>query len=163
MTRTITLLLIGCTLAGFACEQKPATPRSNPPADAAARPAGSQPQTEGHHGDRIELGTQEVSGLTVRAARDVGEIRAGGDAPIDVWLTTADGAAAQVTAVRFWIGSEDAEGSVKARAEIEDPAEPSHWHTHAEIPSTLGDDAQLWVEIEREGEKQATSFPLKRE
>jgi hypothetical protein len=64
--------------------------------------------------------------------------------------------------VRFWIGRQDAAGSIKARAEIEDPAEPNHWHTHAEVPDPLPSDSKLWVELEIEGQgKEVGSFDLK--
>lgn len=111
------------------------------------------------HGPAIELGTATIGGWTVRAARDQGEIKPGGDAPIDVWLT---GGTSKIIAVRFWIGVESAAGSIKARAEIETPAEPNRWHTHAEVPSPLPAGSRLWVEIESEGQgKQVGSFDLK--
>ena len=63
--------------------------------------------------------------------------------------------------MRFWIGSADARGSIKARAEIEIPAEPNHWHTHAEVPDPLPAGGKLWVEIEDEkGVKHVASFDL---
>ncbi len=102
------------------------------------------------------LGEQTVDGMTVKASRDDVEFSAGGEAPIDVWVDGGDGKAVGVTAVRFWIGTEDGRGSVKAKAEIEG----DHWHTHAEIPSTLPDGARLWVQIERGDESSTTSFDL---
>lgn len=154
------------------CDQKPAAPHAGtgasdaakPPAGAPGKPAGEpQPAAgHGHGGEVVELGTSIVGDLTVRASRDQGELRAGGDAAIDVSITTADGKPASVTAVRFWIGTEDAKGSVKARAEIEDPKDPSHWHTHAEIPNPLPAGAQLWVEIETAEGKKTAGFDLKR-
>ncbi len=117
----------------------------------------------GHGGEVIELGTTTIGDLTVRASRDKGEIKIGGDAPIDVWVMTADGKPATVTVVRFWIGTADAKGSIKAKADIEIPAEPNHWHTHAEVPATLTLDAKLWVEVETEKSTKAVgSFDLKR-
>ena len=86
-------------------------------------------------------------------------MKAGGDAPIDVWLTGGD--ISKVTAVRFWIGTESGAESVKARAEIEIPSEPNHWHTHAEVPSPIPAESRLWVEIEAEGQKMVGSFELK--
>lgn len=179
----IALFIAGCMMLALAgCEQKPpappagggsnagaanprVAPSDKPSADGAQPDAGraKPPAAPGHGGEIVELGTAKIGELTVRASRDKGEIKAGGDAPIDVWLTTADGKPAAVTAVRFWIGSEDAKGSIKAKAEIEDPKQPNHWHTHAEVPSPLPDGAKLWVEIEEAGgKKTAGSFDLKK-
>lgn len=117
----------------------------------------------GHGGEVIELGTTAIGDFTVRASRDKGEIKGGGDAPIDVWVTTADGKPAEVAVVRFWIGTADAKGSIKAKADIEIPTEPNHWHTHAEVPAALTPDAKLWVEVETNQKSKAVgSFDLKR-
>jgi hypothetical protein len=126
------------------------------PPVASARPGGG---AAGHGGSIIELGTATIGPFAVRASRDQAEITAGGDAPIDVWLTGGD--IATVTAVRFWIGTEQGENFVKARADIEIPSEPNHWHTHAEVPSPLPSGAALWVEIEVGGKKHAGSFDLR--
>jgi hypothetical protein len=116
------------------------------------------PATGHHSGKVIELGSATIGPYKVRAARDDGDIKNAADAPIDVWV---DGTP-KVETVRFWIGTQDAKGSIKARAAIEFPDQPNHWHTHAEIPKPLPADSRLWVEIE--GEKGATSvgsFELK--
>lgn len=113
----------------------------------------------GHGGPIIELGTTTIGPFSVRASRDQGAITPGGDAPIDVWLTGGD--ISKVTAVRFWIGTEQGDQFVKAKADIEDPAEPNRWHTHAEVPSPLPAGSKLWVEIETGGQKQVGSFDLK--
>jgi ABC-type Zn2+ transport system substrate-binding protein/surface adhesin len=113
----------------------------------------------GHHGSAIELGTATIGSFSVRAARDEGAIQPGGDAAIDVWLT---GDLARITAVRFWIGLEDAAGSVKTKAETENSDQPNHFHTHAEAPSPIPDGSKLWVELDITGEgKKAASFDLK--
>jgi hypothetical protein len=117
----------------------------------------------GHGGSVIALGEQPIGPFTAKASRDEGQIVAGKDAPIDVTVTPAEGSAAKAIAVRFWIGTQDAKGSVKAKAEIEDPADPTRWHTHAEIPAEIPADAKLWVEIETDaGEQHVGSFDLKR-
>lgn len=161
MTRNpLLLVIITLALAG-GCDRKP-------PADSGGTPAtnsGAQPPAndDGHggHGAPIELGAVKIGAFDVRAARDWGDIVAGGDAPIDVWIT---GGTTKVTAVRFWIGVADARGSMKVRAEIEDPAQPSHWHTHVELPAPLPDDCELWVEIETDAGATVTgSFDLKRD
>jgi hypothetical protein len=105
------------------------------------------------HGPVTQLGEQTVGGYIVKASRD-GALTAGGEAPIDVSVSGG----AKVSAVRFWIGSEDGKGSVKAKAAIEH----ENWHTHAEVPKPLATDAKLWVEIEAEGGAKVTaSFDLK--
>ncbi len=112
----------------------------------------------GDHGPMIELGASTLGDWSVRASRDQGDLAPGGEAAIDAWITGGTGT---IVAVRFWIGTEDAAGSIKARAEIENPAHPNHWHTHVELPDPLPADARVWVEVELEGgAKSAASFPL---
>lgn len=157
MNRQVSIVLCSAALIGFAaCSKEPATPDS----DGHDHGAGDG-HDDGHadHGPVIELGTSAIGDWTVSATRDEGEIEPGGDAPIDVRLT---GGSSKVVAVRFWIGAEDASGSIKARAEIEDPAEPDHWHTHAEAPDPIPSGSRLWVELELEGQgKKTGSFDLK--
>ncbi len=106
------------------------------------------------HGPTTQLGELSADGFLVKASRD-GGIKAGGDAPIDVWVT---GGTVKVAAVRFWIGTQDAKGSLKAKAEIE----KDNWHTHAEIPNPLPESSKLWVEIEADnGQKTLVGFDLK--
>jgi len=119
------------------------------PADAPA-----DGRNDGHtHGATTQLGEQESGGFKIKASRD-GDLKAGGDAPIDVWVTGG----AKVAAVRFWIGTEDGKGSMKAKAELES----DNWHTHAEVPDPLPAGAKLWVEVEAEGgAKTVVGFDLK--
>lgn len=164
---TLSVLAIASLPAG--CEKKPApsaptggaSPAQSDHAHkdgdghnhGAATPAGSQ---SGHgddhaHGPTVQLGQQEVGGLTIRASRD-GAVTPGKDVPIDVWVTGP-----KPTAVRFWIGTQDAKGSVKAKAALE----KDNWHSHAEVPSPLPAGSKLWVEIETaKGERLAASFDL---
>jgi hypothetical protein len=112
---------------------------------------------EGHHGPALELGSTTIGGWSVRATRDEDEIKAGGEAPVDAYVTGTG----NVTVVRFWIGVEDASGSVKARASIEN-AEKQNWHTHVEVPNPLPEGSKLWVEVEDDsGGKNVASFDLK--
>jgi hypothetical protein len=116
----------------------------------------------GHGGAVIALGEQIIGTFTAKATRDEGQIVAGKDAPIDVTITPAAGATTKAVTVRFWIGTQDAKGSVKARAEIEDPKDPNRWHVHAEIPSPMPAGSKLWVEIEDDkGGTTVGSFELK--
>jgi hypothetical protein len=149
-----------------ACEEKKPTPPA--PAPAGTKPADDHGHDHapapvaGHGGEVIQLGTATIGKFDVKATRDEGQIVAGKDAPIDVTVTPTAGSAAKPTAVRFWIGTEDAKDSVKAKADIENPAEPNRWHTHAEIPNPIPTGSKLWVEIETEtGEKALGSFELK--
>lgn len=115
----------------------------------------------GHDGPMTDLGSSSIGSFTMKASR--GQIAAGSDAPINAWLTpSVGGANANVVAVRFWVGTQSGAESVKAKAEIEDPAQPNHWHGHAEVPNPIPAGSRLWVEIEFEGQgKQAGSFDLK--
>lgn len=110
---------------------------------------------DGHdHGPSTALGDASAGPFTVKASRD-GDLKSGGDASVNATITTTQGKAA---AVRFWIGAEDARGSIKAKGELSD----DHWHAHVEVPQTLPDGSKLWVEIENDaGEKHLASFDLK--
>lgn len=145
--RIAALATASFTLAALtACGEKP---QDSAPAPTATAPqANSAAPTAGHGGPVIPLGTATIGPFNVVATRDQGQIIVGMDAPIDLTVTPADGSTAKPAAVRFWIGAQDARVSVKARAEIENPAEPNRWHTHAEIPNPLPEDTKLWVEIE---------------
>ncbi|MCL4743307.1 MAG: hypothetical protein KJZ54_14015 [Phycisphaerales bacterium] len=151
-----------------ACEEK--KPAATPAAPANADdhghdhgPGGEHAApTAGHGGPVIALGEQTIGTFDVKATRDEGQIVAGKDAPIDVTVTPVAGSTPTAAAVRFWIGTEDGKGSVKAKADIENPAEPNRWHTHAEIPNPLPEGSKLWVEIETDsGEVVVGSFDLK--
>jgi hypothetical protein len=158
MKHTIVALTL-FALFTVGCKDKAATPAPKSPA-AAGTPAPKSTDDghgHGHGGAAVELGSTTIGPYSVMASRDAGDLRPGGDAPIDVWVT---GDTPKVAAVRFWIGTEDAAGSVKAKADIE--TGPTHWHTHAELPEPMPAGAQLWVEIEDEkGVKSTGSFPLK--
>ncbi len=113
----------------------------------------ASPAADHSHGAVIELGETEAGGFKIRASRD-GDVKAGGEAPIDVWVNGGKGG----NAVRFWIGSEDAKGSIKAKAEVE----VDHWHTHVEAPDPMPAGTKLWVEIEGDGgAKTVVGFDLK--
>ena len=123
----------------------------------AAKPDGKPSgMSDGHgSGPAVQLGEQVISGMTIKAARD-GDVAAGGDVPVDVWVTSAT---AKVTAVRMWIGTEDGKGSLKAKAALEKDS----WHNHVEVPKELSAASKLWVEVETEkGEKTVAGFELKK-
>jgi hypothetical protein len=106
------------------------------------------------HGDAAELGTATVSGFTVKVMQE-GEIAEGKDAAFEISVT---GGSAKPSAVRAWIGAENAQGSVKGKAEVEGDG----YHLHVEVPKPIPAAAKLWVEIEGDrGTKVVTSFALK--
>lgn len=174
----LVLVCVAGAMIGLAgCDKKPETAKPASTGAGTGAPAGAQApkaadvghkegdghdhgdghdQGDGHdHGPVTALGEQTIGGFTVKASRD-GEIKAGGDAPVDAWVT---GGSAKVAVVRFWIGSEDAKGSVKAKADLE----KDNWHSHVEIPNPIADGSKLWVEIENDkGEKLVGGFDLKR-
>jgi hypothetical protein len=166
--RTITVLTMSAlTLALTGCgESKPAPTAKGTAAENHGHAHGSGGEHQDHakpapapdddhgHGVVVQLGEQQVAGFTVRASRD-GKLEGASDSPIDVWITGGTG---KVKSVRFWVGTEDAKGSVKAKAELE----RDNWHTHAELPSPMPADSKLWVEFEVEGGgKQLVGFDLK--
>ena len=155
----LSLSLLAMPLVG--CEKKAEGP-SKPTAGGAKDDGHNHKPGEKHddhgdghdHGATTQLGEQTAEGFTVKASRD-GEIKAGDDAPIDVWVT---GGTDKVATVRFWIGTQDAKGSVKAKAELE----KDNWHTHVEIPNPIPQGGKLWVEIETEkAAKVVVGFDLK--
>ncbi len=108
---------------------------------------------EDGHGATVELGEKAVGEFQVKASRD-GDVKAGAELPVDIWITGGP----KVVAVRFWIGTEDAKGSMKAKAELE----RDNWHTHGEVPSPMPTGSMLWIEIEAEGGlKTVANFDLK--
>jgi hypothetical protein len=120
----------------------------------------------GHGGAVIDLlatGANTVGPFNItKASRDKGDIIAGKDAAFDVTIEPKDAAGAKATAVRFWIGTEDGKGSVKAKAEIEDPKDPNRWHVHAEVPNPIPAGSKFYFEIEDDkGGTSVGSFDLK--
>lgn len=152
--RMIALLLcVSCVMITTGlpgCEKK-----SEPIKPAASASGATKADDHDHdHGPSTQLGEQAAGGFTIKASRD-GAITPGKDAAVDVWVT---GSSEKVSVVRFWIGTEDGKGSVKAKAELE----KDNWHTHVEIPSPLPAGSKLWVEIETAaGKKHLAGFDLK--
>ena len=166
MKTTATIVLsaaLALLFAGLsACEKKESPSAAADHGHEHAPAEAPKASTAGHGGAVIQLGSATIGDFEVAATRDEGDIVAGKDAPIDVTVTPRAGAAAKAAAVRFWIGVEDAKGSVKAKAAIENPAEPNRWHTHAEVPNPLPVGRKLWVEIETEaGARSVGSFELR--
>ncbi len=174
MHRNLTLIT-ALSLSSFAavstltgCKEKPSAPASSGSAKAEDHGHDHGPNGEhtapkaGHGGPVIALGEQTIGSFLAKATRDEGMIVAGKDAPIDVTVTPTADAGVKAVAVRFWIGTQDAKGSVKAKAEIENPQEPNRWHVHAEIPNPLPAGSKLWIEIEDDkGGTSVAGFDLK--
>ena len=128
----------------------PGAPKANPPATMAS---GDKHEDGDEHANRVELGSKTVGGLTLSATQD-DPIKAGGEAAFDLVITGG-----KPKAVRFWVGTEDGEGSAKAKAEEETP---DNWHTHAEVPDPLPPGSKFCAEVEpAAGETFTVSFDLK--
>jgi hypothetical protein len=110
------------------------------------------PATAGQH-NRLPLGEKTVGALKLVATMDA-PVKPGGEGAFDVVITGG-----KPKAVRFWVGTETAEGSVKAKADEETT---DNWHTHAEVPAQLPPGSKFWVEVEPPaGETFKASFDLK--
>jgi hypothetical protein len=117
-----------------------------------AAPAASQQAASGEH-KRTPIGETTMSGLKLVATMDE-PVKPGGEGAFDLVITGG-----KPKAVRFWVGTEDAKGSVKAKAEEETT---DNWHTHAEVPDPLPPGSKFWVEVEPPtGEPFKVSFDLK--
>lgn len=113
---------------------------------------------EHEEGPMTDLGSASGAGWTILAGRSA-TVAAGKETVVDLSIT---GGTDKIRAVRAWIGTQDGAGSVKSKAELEDPRDPDAWHTHAEVPNPLPAGSKLWVEIESEkGTKSTVSFDLK--
>ena len=130
-------------------------PAGNPPAaasQAAAKGGGED------HPNRVVLGeTTTANGTKFRALQDE-PVKPGGEGAFDLQVSgyTAGG---KPKAVRFWVGTEAADGSVKAKADEE---KPDNWHTHVEVPNPIPAGAKLWAEVEpATGENFKVSFDFK--
>jgi len=153
LTLTFSFTLIGCN-SEEETKPQPKTEQSSSNV--------SHHHVAGHGGAVIQLGTSNIGSFNVTATRDEGPIIAGKDAPIDVTVVPSTDETA--IAVRFWIGTEDGVGSIKAKAGIENPAEPNRLHTHAIVPNPIPTGCQLWVEIETNNRDKVTgAFDLNSE
>lgn len=130
-------------------------------------PSGEHSASKAGHGggviDLLDTGSNTVGPFTIsKASRDKGDVVAGKDAAFDVTLAPTLPTGPKVASVRFWIGTQDAKGSVKAKAEIEDPKDPNRWHVHVEVPNPMPTGSKFWFEIEDDnGGMHVGSFDLK--
>ena len=132
---------------------------ANTSSGGAAPAAATQQTATGEHEehDQLPIGEKTVGDLKLVASMAAPlKSSGGGEAAFDVVITGG-----KPKAVRFWIGNESGEGSVKAKAEEETT---DNWHAHAEVPDPLPPGSKFWVEVEPPtGETITTSFDLKTE
>ena len=128
----------------------------NPPAQAGGTAASAGPK-KGDHPNAVSLGTTTAGEMTLAATQDE-PVKAGGESAFDLKITGYP-AGGKPKAVRFWVGAESGEGSVKAKAEEETP---DTWHTHVEVPNPIPAGGKFWAEVEPAGgERFKVSFDLK--
>lgn len=141
MTNSLRLLVTGALFLALAVGCGKGSPSAKPAPEKDAKSEPAPPAPAGHHGgDVVELGKATIGPWGIRLSRDGGLVP-GKDAGIDIWVESGT---PHPDVVRFWIGNEDAVGSVKALAGMEE----GHPHTHVEIPEPLPDTAKLWVELQ---------------
>ena len=162
MKKLFFCMIVGTAVASAGCGEddsgqtntgSSASAPSAAPAPSAS-PATQSATPEGHH-NRIPIGETTVGSLKLVATMDA-PIKAagGGDGAFNVVITGG-----KPKAVRCWVGTEEAKGSVKAKADEETT---DNWHTHAEVPAPLPPGSKFWVEVEpATGEKFTTSFDVK--
>ena len=128
---------------------------ANAPADSSATAASQPAAAAAAPHNHLPLGEKTVGSLKLVATMDAPvKAAGGGEGAFDVVITGG-----KPKAVRFWVGTEDAKGSVKAKAEEETT---DNWHTHAEVPQPLPPNSRFWVEVAPPtGEKFVASFDLK--
>jgi hypothetical protein len=144
----ITLFAANVIAAGMlgSCERQASPPPAQGPA--------AHVEDEHGHGDEIALGKQAIGGFEVGVSL-MGAAVAGKEAHVEI---TVEGGAGKPGGVRVWIGTADAKGSLKARAD----AEEHGYHAHVETPDPLPAGSKLWVEIEdAKGQAHTGSFDLK--
>ena len=155
MRRLILTTCISAALLAPGCkddEKSPTAPAGGSGGGAPAAAAATQHAASDEH-NRLPVGETTVSGLKLVATMDE-PVKPGGEGAFDVVITGG-----KPRAVRFWVGTEDAKGSVKAKADEETP---DNWHTHVEVPDPLPPGSKFWVEVEPPtGAPFKTSFDLK--
>ena len=129
---------VGCKDERTSTGSTPGAATGTPAAPASPATGASSAAKPAEHA-RVPIGEKTVGGLKLVATQDA-PIRAGSEGAFDVVITGG-----KPKAVRFWVGQENAEGSVKAKAAEEGT---DNWHTHVEVPSSLPPGSKFWVEVE---------------
>lgn len=139
---TLSTLTIGLLLLGCGGESKPADTASTEPASAGTAVTKYEiPMTTLQP---LKLGAYDVQPMYEEELSD---------GHFNIRITGGE-----VTAVREWVGPEDASGVVVVKTEIEN----DYHHGHVEMPNPIPADARLWIEIETpSGERLKGSTPLK--
>jgi hypothetical protein len=154
MRNLLIVTLVGAVAVGVGCNKD--EDGSQGGATQGTSSTSGSPQTgpapaEEHN--RLPLGETTVGSLGLVATMDA-PVKPGGEGAFDVVITGG-----KPKAVRFWVGTESAEGSVKAKADEETT---DNWHAHAEVPNPLPANSKFWVEVEPpSGEPFKVSFDLK--
>jgi hypothetical protein len=160
MKNIVFCALIGTAALVAGCGDEASTPTAggtaNTPAQSSEPTAAPSTAAAAPH-NRIRIGEKTVGSLKLVATMDAPvKAAGGGEGAFDVVITGG-----KPKAVRFWVGSQDAKGSVKAKAEEETT---DNWHAHAEVPSPLPPNSRFWVEVEPPtGETFVESFDLRTE
>ncbi len=165
MQKIMFAALIGIALLSVGCGDESTSPTGASPTPAPAEdshahadgsthaPHGDAPTTTPAEHGRIPIGETSQAGLKLVATQDA-PVKPGGEGAFDVVITGG-----KPKAVRFWVGNQDAKGSIKAKAEEETI---NNWHTHAEVPAPLPAGSKFWVEVEPPtGQPFTASFDLK--
>lgn len=109
-----------------------------------------------HEHDEVALGSHDIGGMQVEAARGHGNVEPGKEGHLVIKLPYNDNGE---TTVRTWIGTEDRTLSSVGKGEYA----PSHddYDIHAVAPDPLPGGAKWWVEIEKpDGTKAVGSLPF---
>ena len=159
MNRFLFATCIGVAVLSAGCkdDDKPQTGTGGAPTATTSpdvpTPPATQPAETDDHPDAVPLGETTLNGLKLVATQDE-PITPGGEGAFDLVITGG-----KPKAVRFWVGTESGEESVKAKADEETP---DHWHTHVEVPDPLPPGSQFWAEVEPQtGDTVRVSFDLK--
>ena len=155
--KMMTATVMGLALVAAGCKEEPkggGPAPATPPGTAtpATAPGGHK---EGEKHDRLPLGETTAGGLKLVATMDEPvKAAGGGEGAFNLVITGG-----KPKAVRFWVGTEAGEESVKAKAEEETAGD---WHAHAEVPKPLPPGSKFWAEVEPPtGEPFKVSFDLK--
>ena len=141
---------VGAAVLSAGCGEESASTTGG--TTAAPTPTTGGTERAADHG-HIPIGEASQAGLKLVATQDA-PVKPGGEGAFDVVITGG-----KPKAVRFWVGTESGEGSVKAKADEETT---DNWHTHAEVPDPLPAGSKFWVEVEPPtGETFKASFDLK--